>query len=211
MTDTSSENQNAKIRILTDQPSFYETLRDAVCASTKEVMFIHLDPEVATKKDNFNDGRAGYFDSAHEYVKAHSIKMRRIISIPNEAKFEWTKDLIEKTKDIDTMDFAYIKMGDIEKSFPETVISCDIIDNNRLFLMNPNLNYIPLGNTFKGILDIENEDAVKIYKGYFERLWTELTKPGSKSGCLLKKGQDCSYFEKNINWIRSNMIEQSNL
>jgi hypothetical protein len=201
--------ENASIRILKDQPTFYATLKEAVCNSKTEVMFIHLDPEVATQS-NSNDGRVGYFDSAHEYVRTHSIHLRRIISIPNENKLEWTKNLIENTKDIATMDFAYVKIDPIEKSFPETVISFDIIDNDRLFLMNPNLNYIPLGRTFpySGILDIECEEAVKVYKEYFERLWTEITKPNSKSGCYLKKGLDCSHFDKNLKRIKADMANQ---
>lgn len=198
---------NSYVRIHTTQASFYETLKEAVCNSKKEVMFIHLDPEVA-RNDNIKDGRVGYFDSAHEYVRTHDIMMRRIISIPNEDKLEWTRDLIEKTKDIATMEFAYIKINDIEKSFPETVISCDVIDDNKLFIMNPNLNYIPLGNTFKSILEIENNNAVTIYKEYFERLWTEVTRPNSEIGCYLKRGHDCSYFEKNLKRIKADMKNQ---
>lgn len=196
---------NAYIRILDDQNSFYSALTDAVCNAKMEVMFIHLDPYVATKKDHCEDGRANYFDAAHEYVKSNSIRMRRIISIPNEKKLEWTKNLIDKTKEIKTLDLAYIKINDIEKSFPETVISCDIIDDHRLFLLNPTLNYIPTGKEFRGILDIENADAVIIYKEYFEKLWTEVTKENSKLGCYLKKGSDCTYFDRNLSRIKADM------
>lgn len=201
---------NAKINVHRNQASFYESLRDAVCAAKKEVMFIHLDPYVAIQRDN--EGRANYFDAAHEYVRSHAINMRRIISIPNERKLEWTKNLIDKTRQIATLDLSYIKIGNIENSFPKTVISCDIIDNNKLFLLNPILNYIPQGSAFKPIVEIENPAIVNIYKEYFENLWTQLIKENSPYGFYLKKGLDCTYFEKNLSKIKDEIkLNEANM
>lgn len=207
--ETAENKLNSFVRVLSDQNSFYDALTDAVCSAKAEVMFIHLDPYVATKKDHCEDGRANYFDAAHEYVRTNSIKMRRIISIPNEKKLEWVKDLINRTRDMETLDLAYIRVNDIEKSFPKTVISCDIIDDHRLFLLNPTLNYIPTGKEFKGIIDIDNVEAVKVYREYFEKLWTEITKENCDYGCYLKKGRDCTYFDKNLKRIKADMQNNS--
>ncbi len=209
--EMSSIKVDAHIRGLNDQTDFYNLLQQKVNNSVERVWLMHLDPFRPDAKTISDKARVAHFDNLVNFAKNNpKVDIRRIISIPDYEKLKWVNELIEKTANIRNIHFAYIKIDEIEKSFPVTVISCQIIDNNMMFLLNPTLNYVP-GGTFKECLYIENTKMVNIYKEYYEKLWDKLKEDDCQHiGCLIKDGSNCEHFKKHLATIEDNIKKYEN-
>jgi hypothetical protein len=192
----------ASTTVLHDQIQFYNELRVAVCGAKKEVLLVHFDPY--SPIDNTEDARVQYFSETTDFMmKNGQVKQRRIIAITDKLKLEWTKKLIEDTKGMDNISLAYVNLEkmsqmrlDFDNLFLPTVTSCQIIDNNKVFLLNPSLNYVPRG-TFKPCIFIENSEVVKVYREYYESIWAKIT-TDERYGCILKQGRNSTGYEQKL-------------
>jgi len=212
--DDLKRESNAKVRELDSQPVFYRELKKQVLLAEKKVWLMHLDPYAPDSVKNYNDkSREDYFDACKKMAQDQNgvsdpVDFRRIINIPTMEKLEWTEKLIESTKNLQNLHLAYIYVDDIENSFPVSITSCQIMDDNAVFLLNPELNVVP-GGTFKKCILIENQNVVKVYEAYYNRIWEELQKSDSKLGCIIKDGPGTEQFTQNKQRIIDNIKKQA--
>lgn len=187
---------------INNQHDFYCHLNEKVLKSTNRVWLTHLDQWAPISPKYTDLDRVNYFDSVLQYAKNHEeIDFKRIISIPNEEKLAWVEKLINDSSSHHNLNFAYIKIDDIETLFPTSVVSCQIIDFDKMFILNPLLNRVPrTRGKFKDCLYFENRKIVEVYADYYDKLWDELSKKNCSFGCLLKDGNgtDLFYSKKNM-------------
>jgi len=194
----------AKIRELGHQNDFYRQLNEKVKEAQEKVWLMHLDPHAPTS-DFYNDPtRKEYFENCLEKAKSQQVVIKRIINIPTMDKLEWTENLIKETSGLQNIHLAYINIDDIEHSFPQSVISCQIIDNDSMFLLNPMRNVVPEGDFPKCIL-IENKNVVSIYTEYYDALWKKLSDPQCTFGCIIKNGPSSQLFETHHQRIKDDI------
>ncbi|ETA69285.1 hypothetical protein MettiDRAFT_2781 [Methanolobus tindarius DSM 2278] len=200
----------AVIKPINNQEDFYHLLNASVITSSTRVWVTHLDQWAPTSPKFSDKDRVNYFDSVLEHIQTHpAIDFKRIISIPTKDKLEWVEKLIMDTDAYQNLHLAYIRIDDIEDIFPFSVVSCQIIDENKMFILNPLLNRVPRNRgQFKECLYFENKNIVGIYSNYYEKLWDKITQKDSLHGCILKDGTGTDNFYKNKNWILSNIKEE---
>jgi hypothetical protein len=200
------------ISTLSDQQSFYHKLADVATKATTRVWLTHLDQWAPDSHKYAGLDKKEYFDKILEYAKNHpKVDFKRIISIPTEDKLIWVKDLIEKTKDYENLNFAYIRLDDLENLFPLSVVSTQIMDDNKMFLLNPELNLVPrTKGLFKDCLYFENTDMVAVYSHYYESVWKKITEKNSQWGCLIKDGNGVDTYNDNIQIIIDDLNKMEN-
>jgi hypothetical protein len=211
--DDLKRESNARVRELDSQPVFYRELKKQMLLAEKKVWLMHLDPYAPDSVKNYNDkSREEYFKVCKDRALdqngvSNPVEFRRIINIPTMEKLDWTEKLIESTKDLQNFQLAYIYVDDIENTFPVSITSCQIMDNNAVFLLNPELNIVP-GGAFKKCILIENQNVVSIYDTYYTHIWEELQKTDSKLGCIIKDGPGTELFYQNKQRIIDNIKKQ---
>lgn len=187
---------------------FYDSLEKKEIAASKRVWLMHLDPWPPTSSKCNSRGRVDYFDNILKIVKGKDeIEVKRIINIPNLEKLEWVENLVKETDQRDNFHLAYINVKNIEYFFP-TTISCQIIDEDKIFLLNPLLNHIPR-TSFKKCVYIENRKVTAIYEDYYERLWSELENENCAFGCIIKGGKGTDLFDNNLQRIKNDINKRS--
>lgn len=82
------------------------------------------------------------------------------------------------------------------------------MDNEAVFLLNPELNVVPKGE-FKKCIIIENEKVVSIYDEYYKNIWELLRKKNSDLGCIIKDGPGTELFYKQKQRILDKINENS--
>nr|WP_321498407.1 hypothetical protein [uncultured Methanolobus sp.] len=208
--------RNASPTLLTEisnEKDFYVLLDEKVKKSSHRVWWMHLDPWEPNSPQVAEEQRQIYFNNMLQYIKLNPrIVYKRIISIPDNAKLAWVEKLINDTSEYNNLELAYINIDCIEKFGTKsvmTVISCQIIDNDKMFLLNPLLNYVPEATgTFKKCLYFENKEIVSIYQEYYSKLWDTITSGGNLHGCLLKSGVGSKRFYDNIDRIKKDIADR---
>lgn len=192
--------RNSQIRVIENSKQYFSFLEYNVICSKTILRLMNLDEHPPTKA-HYSDYevRKRFFDTLIEFAQGHKdVKIRRIVSIPDQERFEWVKSEIEKTKDCPEFHFAYIKIDRDKPRFFKSVTGCNIIDENKIFLFNPITDVVH--KTFKPcifvenqpvsidnqIANAENQPIIYVYKGYFDLLWSELEAGNSEIGYLLK-------------------------
>jgi len=194
----------ALITGLSNQEIFYGILKEKVNEASERVWLMHFDPWAPDAPEYSDCEKEKYFDFSKNFAIEHPhVDVKRIIGIPNQNKLDWVEQLVEDTREIRNLHLGYLYVGDIQNSFPRSVTSCQIIDKNKIFLLNPLLNHIPPGD-FKKCIYIENREIVSIYEQYYERIWNEITEYNSPYGCLLKDGPGRALFDQNVKKIQDN-------
>lgn len=132
------------VEIIEDPDEFYKKLKDAESTATVRIWVTHLDPYPPTSRKletSATNERTAYFNFLNDFAKAHpKVEVKRIIGISTIEKLEWLKEQMVLTKDIDNISFAYIRadcFGHGDSLSPLTVVSCQVIDDNKTFVLNP--------------------------------------------------------------------------
>jgi hypothetical protein len=192
----------ANVKVLNNKEEFYACLQAKTMESKNRVWLMHLDTYAPTSKQYNDNVRKNYFQFSEDFARTHkNVKIKRIMSLSNKEKLDWVTKLIERTKNVNNLYLAYIKIDGLEDSFPKTMVSCQIIDDDKLFLLNPALNIVP-GGDFNPCLYIENKEIVKIYAKYYEDLWHD-AKFNHNSSCFLKDGPND--YNKNLKIIEEHI------
>jgi len=110
------------------------------------------------------------------------------MKIASSEKLEWCKELIEKTRDIRKIDFAYIRIDNIEVTPPTPpVLSVQVIDDDEVFLLHPNYSY--MSTPFHPCIYIKSVAAAKIFSDYYLQIWEKAARNQLDFGCLIKRGK----------------------
>jgi hypothetical protein len=199
------KDHQAFIKKIDNPNDFYVSLSDKVTHG-KNICLIHLDPLPPNSDKFVKQGKNEYFNDTVKYAEQcmdenKNIKIRRIIGISNMEKLNWVEELIDQTSKLDNIYLEYIKIDDFEdKNSPMTIISCQVIDNEIVFLLNPNLNYMPYRGKFENCMYIKSEEIASIYLDYYDRLWRKIAE-NPEYGCVIKDGYGRDKFDKNKNRI----------
>ena len=183
--------EDAKVQVITISDELYEKLGVAIKNAKKRVLIMHLDPHSPEYHDN--PARTAYFNLIFDFIKRHPhITMKRITSLCELEKAQWLWRIIENTKDVERLDIAYINIPNLEKMFLSTVVSCQIIDDDKIFILNPMGNTVPASGTCGESLYIESKKVVDVYERYYERLWDH-AQFRVEGCCVLKSGKNCDF------------------
>jgi len=181
----------ADIRIITSQAGLYELMTEKIKNAKKNVCIMHLDHYPPTHFAN--EARTAYFKFIFDFGKANeNVLMRRITTINSREKGEWVKGKMIETQDEDNLNIAYISAANLDSTSLKTVVSCQIVDDMGVFIMNPLSNTVSGSGNFPNCWYIENKKVVKLYQQYYDTLFTfaEL----QCNGCqMLKNGRECDF------------------
>jgi hypothetical protein len=183
--------EDAKVQVITKSDELYEKLGDAIKNANNRVLIMHLDPHSPEYHDNSE--RTAYFNLIFDLIKRKpQITMKRITSLCELEKAQWLWRIMEDTRGVERLDIAYINIPNLEKMFLSTVVSCQIIDEDKIFLLNPMCNTVPACGTCGESLYIESKKVVEVYAKYYDRLWdhAQLRVEGC---CVLKSGKNCDF------------------
>lgn len=197
--------EDAKIYVINSADELYEKLGEAV-KHAKDIRIMHLDPF----SPNYykSPSRTEYFKIIFDYVKLHNdVTMKRITSLNEVEKIEWLRGIIKETRNVEKLDIAYIDIPNLEDSFLNTLVSCQVLDGNKTFLLNPMGNTVPAGGTHGECLYIESEVFAKVYEKYFDRLWDIAVRKHGNSR-IIKSGR--TYLEDELNKIEASLREENN-
>jgi chorismate mutase len=182
---------NASVEVFKKRDDFYKKISEERSKANSIVQLTLLDP-YSPYKEMKNNARKDYFNADIENIKKlkeKNVSFYRILSIETEEKWDWIKEFIEKTKELDNVFLAYIKVGDIEKSIPfPKLLSLQIIDKEKMFMLNPKCSYMPDNYENNYCYYLENKGVAEIYVDYYNRVWDSL-KNNSEYGCILKEGR----------------------
>lgn len=182
----------AEIQIITSQDDLYDILAEKIKHAKRRVCIMHLDqyPPTHYKCASRNE----YFKFIFDFtVKNKHISMRRITSINESEKGEWLKERMNETKDVENLSIAYVNIENLDNTYLKTVVSCQIIDDDEVFVLNPMSNTVSGNATFANCLYIKNKKVVQLYKDYYNDLWT-FANLNYNGCCILKNGKEC-YFD----------------
>jgi hypothetical protein len=161
----------ADIHIITSQDELYRMMTTKICAAKKSVCIMHLDQYSPAHYKN--EARREYFKFIFDFAaKNENILMRRITSINEREKGEWLKKKMAETESIENLNIAFISSENLDKTYLKTVVSCQIIDDTGVFVLNPLSNTVSGNGDFADCLYIENKKVVALYKKYYDTLWT---------------------------------------
>jgi uncharacterized protein YoxC len=207
--------------IITTSARFYTLLAEMRKGAKNRVQLTQLDPNPPVV---FGDPvRKDYFDKTIQFIREHpDVKVQRIMSIPNKEKLNWVKEDIEKSKDLNNLHLAYIRITDIESIYPTPpILSMQIVDESKLLLLDLRYSYMPMA--FKPCLYLEDRQVVKqIYSQYYDSLWSQLEtynqawEHGEKNqdkigGLILKDGMDSEGYMQKLNWISNCFVKASDI
>jgi hypothetical protein len=194
---TEKNEDDAKILVINSSEDLYSLLTEKIKTAKERVLIMHLDPH--SPDYHQNDARSDYFKFVFEFIEKHGeITMRRITSLPEREKAEWLKTVMEKEiNKIEKLDIAYINIENLEKNLENnegvsTVVSCQIIDEDKIFILNPLWNTVLACGECGECLYIESKKVVKVYERYFDTLWG-YARTKSKGCCILKRGRECDF------------------
>ncbi len=202
----------AKVQIIDSSEDLYRVLKEKIKGAKHEVRIMHLDPH---SPDLFgNETRSDYFKFFFDFAEEHrNITMKRITSIVYKDKGEWLLNKMNETKHLDKLSMAYINTGDLEDlevSLLKTVVSCEIIDNDKVFILNPLSNTV--ANEFDKCVYIENKKVAETYIAYYDKLWNiaQLKHHGCR---IIKAGTTCdfAYVKHIIDSLPENPRSESQL
>lgn len=195
---------------LTKQSELYTELENKVVHANRRVYLMHLDSKPPTSSTYNDNNRIKYFKNCLAKAEEGRVKFRRIVNIENQEMLDWVENLINATDDLQNYQIAYIKTGDkgIENNFPFTITSCQIIDDDKMFLLNPVQNYVPRGE-FLDCAYIENTEIVTVYAEYYNKLWIHLNDTECKYGFMIKDGPGTRLFKENKQKIIDNFVKNS--
>lgn len=198
--------EDAKIHVIYSADELYEKLGEAI-KHAKDIRIMHLDP--FSPNHYKSPARTEYFKTIFDYVKLHNdVTMKRLTSLNEVEKIEWLKGLIEETRNIEKLDIAYIDIPkNRDDSFLNTLVSCQVLDGNKTFLLNPMGNTVPAGGTQGEVLYIESESVAKVYEKYFDRLWDIAVRKHGNSR-IIKSGR--TYLEDELNKVEARLRENNN-
>jgi hypothetical protein len=201
---TERHEEDAKVYVIDTADELYEKLGDAIKHAERRVLIMHLDP--FSPKHYDNPARTEYFKLIFDFIKSHpQIIMKRITSLCEIEKVDWLREIMKDTENVEKLDIAYIDVPNLEKSFLSTLVSCQIIDDDKIFLLNPMGNTVPACGTYGECLFIESKRVVKVYERYYDKLWNEAQR-GYGHCCMLKSGKTCMNNE--LDKIRARIEEQ---
>jgi len=134
------------------------------------------------------------------------VEFRRIVHIPNDKMLEWVEWLIDNVKMLPNYQLAYIDIDNIENPSPTTLVNCQVIDDDIVFLLEPDKNYVPFSGEVNGLY-LQGKNINAYYKNYYNRLWNKLIDPNCTYGCLIKGGPDpdASLFTENKERIKGDI------
>ena len=191
---------NASVEVLETYNDFYSKLAKSRLAAKKKMLLVALDP--CPPFSYGDDGaRKSYFDQEISYYKAHpNVNVYRIINIETPEKLEHVRFLIEETRDLPNVFLAYVKIGAIETSVPfPKMLSLQIFDNEEVFFLNPQYNYMP--RAYRPCYYLKSTSVAQIYVEYYERIWSVLCER-PEHGCVLKDGNDVSGYDEKLKQIK---------
>ncbi|MDP2216992.1 MAG: hypothetical protein Q8J68_06905 [Methanolobus sp.] len=203
---TERHKEDAKIYVLNSADELYKKLGEEV-THAKNIRIMHFDsfsPEYYGGEE-----RLKYFNLIFEYLKSnHDVAMKRITSLCEVEKIEWLKRIIknEEVQNLEKLDIAYIDIPNLEDSVLNTLstlVSCQVLDGNKTFLLNPLVNFVEASATYHPCLYIESESVAKVYADYFDKIWHEAQ--AKRGNCrLIKKGKKCMIEELDMIEARLN-------
>lgn len=186
-----ADEDKAEIKIITSQDDLYYMLMDRIREAKKKVCIMHLDQYPPTHYKH--EVRNNYFEFIFDFAKNNNkIAMRRITSINEKEKGMWVKDRIIETKDVENLSMAYINIENLDNTYLKTVVSCQLIDDDEVFVLNPMSNTVSGSASFANCLYIKNKKVAQLYERYYDDLWTFANL--NYNGCyILKNGRECYY------------------
>jgi len=135
-----------------------------------------------------------YFDSIDDLIQNTSIRVRRLVSIQTEEKLTWVEDTIIKHKDCTNFYLSYVDLNILydkgvfkkRKELLPYPVNIQIIDNEHLFLINPELGYFE-PDLDSNYIYIHSKEVGTVFASYYLRYWqmSEIIVSGGK---ILKEG-----------------------
>jgi hypothetical protein len=197
--DIANENK-AEIKIITSQDDLYYMMTDRIRNAKKRVCIMHLDQYPPTHYKH--EVRNKYFEFIFDFIKNNNkIAMRRITSINEREKGIWVKDRILETKDVENLSMAYINIENLDNTYLKTVVSCQLIDDDEVFVLNPMSNTVSGSASFANCLYIKNRKVAQLYEKYYDDLWTFANL--NYNGCVILKNGKERYLDVLDNIIAS--------
>jgi hypothetical protein len=181
----------ASIHIITSQAELYELMTEKIRTAKKSVCIMHLDQFPPTHF--MNEARTAYFKFIFDFGKRNeNILMRRITSINEREKGEWVKEKMIETQKTENLNIAYINTEKLDSTSLKTVVSCQLVDDDKVFILNPLSNTVSGNGHFPNCVYIENKKVAEVYQKYYDTLWN-YAELGYNKCQMLKDGKDCNF------------------
>ena len=96
---------------------------------------------------------------------------------------------------------AYINIENLDNTNLKTVVSCQLIDDDEVFVLNPMSNTVSGSASFANCLYIKNRKVAQLYEKYYDDLWTFANL--NYNGCVILKNGKERYLDVLDNIIAS--------
>jgi len=190
------------VELLPTREIFYQKLMHAGENSKSCVYNMHIDIYVPSKDvyvQSENDNNIPYLEKnlkKAESNEARGMEFKRIVNISSMDMLNWVEELVRRVQNLENYQIAYINIDLMHISSQNSFVNCQVIDDNIVFLLDPDKKYVPYSQNMNGLY-LKGNKINEYYKNYYDRLWDNLISSGCSYGCLIKGQRSDLLFDKN--------------